>query len=141
MTVDKALYGNFKDLDSLPGTMARDSWSSRFPCFIKECHPPSSFVPNLPRHELETTLGGHRGNFRAIRARSPFFWSVGRNEGDVSCGLGVGTFCSRSVRLRKNDCSYLFGALTCGLYTVAEPEFSWARPVRCCLCARRRLLW
>jgi len=33
-----------------------------------------------------------------------------------------------------------FWALTRGLYTVAEPEFSWARPVRCCLHARRQLL-
>jgi len=35
---------------------------------IKECYPPSSLVPNLLRHELETTLGDDRDNFRAIRA-------------------------------------------------------------------------
>ena len=56
----------------------------RFLRLIKECHPPSSLVPNLLRHELETTLGDDRDNFRAIRVWSPLFWSVGRNEGDVS---------------------------------------------------------
>jgi len=35
-----------------------------------ECHPhpPPLPVPNILRHELETTLGDDRDNFRAVRA-------------------------------------------------------------------------
>ena len=55
--------------------------------------PPFSPKPSL-YHELETTLGDDRDNFRVIRVRSSLSWGVGPvgRPGGVSRGMGLGTF-------------------------------------------------